>query len=152
LDRKALVDRRRIASNSAAPQLARRWVGEVCAGLPADLRTDAKLLTSELVTNAVLHASPQPGPQDITVQIIRTVGMLRVEVHDHDPRPPAPVEPPAQPVEGGMGLHLVDRLSSTWGIDATPDGKNVWFEIHTQRERAELRRQPPTGDSNSPTG
>ena len=131
MDRKALVDRRRIASNPAAPQLARRWVGEVCAGLPAELCTDAKLLTSELVTNAVLHASPQPRLQDITVQIIRTVGVLRVEVHDHDPRPLAPVEPPAQPVEGGMGLHLVDRLSSTWGSDVTPDGKNVWFEIRT---------------------
>ena len=133
--------------------MSRRFVQHALARWQLDALVDvAVLLTSELVTNAVLHASPQPGPQDITVQIIRTVGMLRVEVHDHDPRPPAPVEPPAQPVEGGMGLHLVDRLSSTWGIDATPDGKNVWFEIHTQRERAELRRQPPTGDSNSPTG
>jgi hypothetical protein len=29
----------------------------------------------------------------------------------------------------GRGLHLLDRLTTDWGIDPDGDGKTVWFEI-----------------------
>jgi hypothetical protein len=32
----------------------------------------------------------------------------------------------------GRGLHLLDRLASSWGIEMTEDGKTVWFEIESE--------------------
>ena len=40
------------------------------------------------------------------------------------------VQAPDPTVPGGMGLFLVDQISSAWGYERTPDGANrVWFEL-----------------------
>jgi hypothetical protein len=31
--------------------------------------------------------------------------------------------------EHGRGLLLVDSLASAWGVDASPPGKAVWFQL-----------------------
>ncbi|RAG86867.1 ATP-binding protein [Streptacidiphilus pinicola] len=86
---------------------------------------DVMLMTSELVTNACLHAG---GPREVSV---RDAGRsrLRVEVVDASPQRPTlrTLEAPAHP--GGHGLRVVDRLASRWGSEPRPEGKAVWFEI-----------------------
>jgi anti-sigma regulatory factor (Ser/Thr protein kinase) len=108
-------------------------VSRACAGLSDDLRSIAELLTSELVANAVRHPARHESDRsaEIEVRIHRSDRALRVEVHDHDDRPLPKVRPPTTPREGGMGLHLVDELSSAWGSDPVPSGggKVVWFEV-----------------------
>ncbi|MFJ9741627.1 ATP-binding protein [Streptomyces sp. NPDC101166] len=86
----------------------------------------AALLVSELVTNALRHAT---GP--IVVCLIRPAGLdgvLLVEVSD--PLPDPPRERVAEPDdEGGRGLQLVASSSRRWGTRPGGIGKTVWFEL-----------------------
>jgi hypothetical protein len=54
--------------------------------------------------------------------------VLRVEVHDGNSRHPTPSPAPAD-ATSGRGLHLVESLAERWGVEGTPDGKVVWFEL-----------------------
>ncbi|MGP3953395.1 ATP-binding protein [Streptomyces sp. 7N604] len=82
------------------------------------------LLVSELVTNALRHAT---GPIGVSVQRIRNDALL-VEVSD--PLPELPLARDARPEdEGGRGLQLVARTSRRWGTRRGSAGKTVWFEL-----------------------
>lgn len=83
----------------------------------------AVLLTTELVTNAIVHART-----DFALRVSAHDDRLRVEVSDSSHEPPRLV-----PIRGledhGRGLHLVDALSDSWGVDWADDHKVVWFEL-----------------------
>ncbi|MFI9727418.1 ATP-binding protein [Streptomyces sp. NPDC052092] len=86
----------------------------------------AALLVSELVTNALRHAT---GPVGVclTRPSVRP-GVLLVEVSD--PLPDPPRERAARPDdEGGRGLQLLAVSACRWGHRAGPRGKTVWFEL-----------------------
>ena len=86
----------------------------------------AALLVSELVTNALRHAT---GP--IGVRLVRPAGLpevLLVEVSDPVSDPPR--ERAARPEdESGRGLQLVASSSRRWGSRPGSTGKTVWFEL-----------------------
>ncbi len=110
---------------------ARQWVVERLAVLErGDLSECAELAVSELVTNALLHATP---PVEITIG--GTPEHPRVQVRDA-----SPVPPPVTVVESclddelltfGRGLCLVARSAVAWGADLDEGGKIVWFEPAT---------------------
>jgi anti-sigma regulatory factor (Ser/Thr protein kinase) len=83
----------------------------------------ARLLVSELVVNAVLHAR-----SEVVLRLSLRDEVLRVEVVDCSDAPleQRPVDPTAV---SGRGLMIVDALASAWGVDAADDGKVVWFEL-----------------------
>ena len=115
-----------IAGPAAAAQ-ARRHVWAIIRAwdLPVDDYT-AALLTSELVTNAILHASDEH--ESIELVISWGAGLLRVEVHDGSRSAPARVH--ALPyAEAGRGLMLLESLSSSWGSRETARGKAVYFTL-----------------------
>ena len=86
------------------------------------LRDLAVLLTSELVTNAVVHART---PVRLTVYLDE---VLTVEVADGSPV--LPVAHGVSPEEDrGRGLSLVARLADRWGSRREGDGKVVWFVL-----------------------
>jgi len=115
-----------------APSLARAEVREALASRleDADLAT-VVLLTSELVTNAVIHPKVQNG-STLTLEIRVHESGVRVEVEDpgegFDPATPA-----SSSSHGGRGLFLVDRCSMSWGAKRTEDHRGrrfrVWFEF-----------------------
>src|SRR3954447_21931203 len=82
----------------------------------------ALLLTTELVTNAVVHAD--------TAAIVLVVdlrrGALLVEVGDDDPTSPAPLDRDVTALSG-RGIALVAALASSWGVSPAAPGKTVWF-------------------------
>lgn len=86
------------------------------------LRERAVLLTSELATNAVLHARTR---FQVAVLLDRE---LVVQVTDGSREMPV-VE--ATPLDGdrGRGLRLVSELASRWGSRVDDDGKTVWFTL-----------------------
>lgn len=116
---------REFAPEGGAPQAARCFLGEALErwGYSGARIEDARLLISELVTNAVIHArSP------LLVSISSAHPNLRLLVRDQSPTEPALSTPvPGRP--SGRGLHIVAALSRDWGVDATPDGKTVWAEL-----------------------
>lgn len=108
---------------------ARRWVSAVCAELGRpELRENAELALSEVVTNAILHGRPP-----VTVRVRGTRGHPRLEVRDGS------VDPPAFPrlerghdfldelPTFGRGLAIVASSSEAWGAERDGDGKLVWF-------------------------
>ncbi|MFI7012545.1 ATP-binding protein [Streptomyces sp. NPDC050145] len=87
----------------------------------------AELLTSELVTNALVHTDREA---EITATV-RPDG-LRVEVRDYTGRRPEPRTRPADDGTHGRGLFLVESLADAWGVSAPgagDPGKVVWFEL-----------------------
>lgn len=108
-----------------APRAARRLVAAGCAEAATgpQCAESAALMTSEVVTNAVLH-----GTGDITFAFLAGQVLVRVEVGDEGPEHPAPRDGVVDE-EGGRGMVIVQALSSGWGVEADPPGKVVWFEV-----------------------
>jgi anti-sigma regulatory factor (Ser/Thr protein kinase) len=90
---------------------------------------DLHLLTTELVTNAVLHAGA--GESDkIALSVDGSGERLRVSVTDSGALGTPEVQDLDLEVPGGMGLFLVEQISSRWGYERLGDGANrVWFEL-----------------------
>nr|WP_187284391.1 ATP-binding protein [Streptomyces sp. uw30] len=118
--------RRRLgrADLRAVPE-ARRALRELLRHWGRPGRSDiAELLTSELVTNAIVHT-------DREAVLTASVGPdgLRVEVRDFVARLPRPRVPNADECTNGRGLILVQSLADAWGVRAHGVGKAVWFEL-----------------------
>ncbi|MGW0138254.1 ATP-binding protein [Streptomyces calvus] len=104
-------------SRRALRELLRHW------GTPEQSAV-AELLTSELVTNALVHT-------DHEAVLTATVGprRLRVEVRDFAAREPRPRMPCTDDGTHGRGLVLVESLADGWGVRKHGVGKSVWFEL-----------------------
>ena len=115
------------ARDAHAPELARGYVRRALASVLDRRIDDAVLLTSEVVTNAVEHASA--GTVELAVVLGPT--FARIEVTNPSEAwtiGPAPRD--GEPDEtGGWGLPMVARLSDRWG---TRDRDTVWFEFQRQ--------------------
>jgi anti-sigma regulatory factor (Ser/Thr protein kinase) len=99
--------------------LLRSWAG---AMLDRDQLDTARLLVSELVSNAVTH-----GQGTITFDVWLRADALRVEVLDQGAAFGDDRRPPEAPLSGGWGLEMVRTQSSRWGISG--DCARVWFEL-----------------------
>jgi len=98
--------------------------------LPSELREDARLIVSELVSNAVRH-----GRGTITLLLARgSDGALKGSVVDDGHGFDRPNRPPTGPGPGGWGLTIVNTLSQEWGIASGPTG--VWFRVAPPLARA----------------
>ena len=125
-----------LAPQTASAGLARRWLAEQLADSEVDLAETALLLTSEIVTNAVLHART---PIDVAVQV--APGRVRIEVADRSPVLPVTKHYHTS-AETGRGLVLLEALASDWGVEAAPGGKVVWFDIAGPRAGGDVGADP----------
>ncbi len=122
----AAIEQHELERSSSAPGAARRHVDEHRNALGEDAWRRARLLVSELVTNALRHGS---GAIVLELTPLPSGG-LRVCVHDEGGGRPEPREPDE---DGGYGLHLVRDLSDRSGHG---EGINaMWFEIDHRDER-----------------
>ena len=113
------------ASVSQARRLVRAVVMESAR---PELSEDAELLTSEVVTNALVHAG---GLIRIAAKALKAG--VRVEVSDGSPHSPI-VRHYGELAGTGRGVQLLDLLAR-WGVEDRPDGKAVWFELGETRGR-----------------
>lgn len=100
-----------------------------------DLGEVAALLTSEVVTNAVLHAG-----RVLRLIVEPTPPEVLVEVFDPDVAAIPHVAAPDLGDEHGRGLLLVDQLAAQWGHRSVDGGKVVWFAL---RDGTPAARPPP---------
>ena len=103
---------------------ARRFVRDVLAGHPS--RCDAELLTCELVTNAVQHATDAAR---VTVAVMRLGAIVHVDVIDDGCIGLPHWREACGHDENGRGFQLVDALAERWGFLRERSGTCVWFEI-----------------------
>ena len=112
------------ASDPASVPAGRRFVASLLHDWACAHVTDtATLLTSEILTNAVVHGL---GP--VGLRLLRTDTEIAVIVSDRgryqpQPRQAAPTD------EAGRGLSLLEMLATSWGVRATTAGKDVWFTL-----------------------
>src|SRR5215213_1044525 len=93
---------------------ARDWLRSHLAAAGDD-PTDALLVATELLTNAIEHAGSAP-----TVSLRVSADRVHLEVSDESPAPPAIQEAPSW--GGGYGLRIVDQVAAQWGWRATAAG------------------------------
>jgi anti-anti-sigma factor len=134
-----------LARHPSAPARARAELREALGARVGETdRATLTLLTSELVTNAVIHSSPDAG-DTVGLRITTYPDRVRVEVNDPgsgfevDDLPPRPRD------FGGHGLVVVEGLSSRWGTSraGAEGGFSVWFELDVATDAA----QEPAGRS-----
>jgi anti-sigma regulatory factor (Ser/Thr protein kinase) len=129
-----------IRGGDGAPERARKHVRSqldpdvgVLSQLDPDVgalrASDAVLIVSELVTNCVCHANVGID-QTIFLELTTLGDHLRIAVTD----PGSEFEPrllPADPLApGGLGLRVVDHLSSAWGVRRDAAGATrVWCDL-----------------------
>ncbi|MER7533661.1 SpoIIE family protein phosphatase [Streptomyces sp. NPDC097704] len=107
-----------------------------------ELVDDAVVLTSELVTNAVIHAGTSAE-----VLCLRSDDSIRVEVADRYPEREIPVQSgrtlgnPDR--ENGRGLLLCAALAHRWGVDYSPTRKHVWFHLDLPQRPVGTRSAGP---------
>jgi anti-sigma regulatory factor (Ser/Thr protein kinase) len=114
------------SSAQAARQFIRSFLDQRCPETVVDC---AVLLTSELVTNAVLHArSP------VAVDVSNPDRSIRVAVTDSSRVVPQVTR--SKLTEHGRGLPIVIALSDQWGSEVTFNGKTTWFSLHLPGDEA----------------
>ena len=108
---------------------ARRFVLAALAHWDLESVADtAALLTSEVVTNAVLHARTPLG-----LVVRRQKEGISVEVTDGSRRKPQ--ERHATPeTTNGRGLGLLAQLATTWDVELHRTGKTVRFTVTGDRD------------------
>jgi two-component sensor histidine kinase len=125
-DQQGLTDTRTFEADQVSARSARRFAVQrsLELGASTDVADTIALLTSELVTNAVMHART-----DIHVTVaLGEARRVRVCVRDENTRMPAPAIAPID-ATSGRGLLLVQSASTAWGIQTDEDGKTIWFEL-----------------------
>jgi anti-sigma regulatory factor (Ser/Thr protein kinase) len=120
----------RLQVDARAPAAARAIVGaRLRDTLTAATFDRAQLLTSELVSNAVLHSGVDA---DATLVFRLAVAQSEVRLEVEDPGHRGAVAPRAPDHErgGGFGLNLVQQLSERWGLErVTAGGTRVWAHV-----------------------
>jgi anti-anti-sigma regulatory factor len=131
-----LVERLALTPNPASAAEARAFVRQVCGRWElGGLADTATLLTSELVTNAVVHAGT---PIELRLELQEPY--LNISVHDRDPRAVRALR--ASESEHQRGLLIVDKVAKAWGVRQDPvGGKLIWCALALPAARAV--RGPP---------
>lgn len=110
----------RLPEDHRSAALAREFTRRTLTGWGHHGWHDAAQVVSELVSNVLLHAHGEP-----VVRLLELDSGVRVEVSDDSPASPTV----ARSGSGGLGLRLVERLTTAWGVSRRGRGKVVWCEL-----------------------
>ncbi len=114
-------------TSAATPSAARHAFQSFASPFGGGLAATGALLVSELVNNAVLHG-PAASPSTVVLHF-ETVGKtLQVEVSDEGGGFAPVARHGAQDAASGWGLHIVEALADSWGVDRGRPTR-VWFEL-----------------------
>ncbi|MFV2022654.1 SpoIIE family protein phosphatase [Micromonospora sp. LOL_023] len=141
------VRRVRLPADRRTPATARAVVRSVLSDASLDeLLNEALLLTTELSTNAVVHAGTE-----LVIEVVADEVGLTVTVTDFAAGPIEKVaalprnerQDISQVSERGRGLLLVDHFASRWGTTHQPSGKGVWFRLDRRGTPSATDIMPP---------
>ncbi|MDN3357419.1 ATP-binding protein [Actinomadura sp. DC4] len=122
-ERSGLLGSITLPRRAAEVAAARRFVAATLGGHPTT--ETAQLLTSEAVTNAVIHT----GGATVTVTVLRTAAGVRLEVTDGGADTVPTVHDAGDLREDGRGVFLLRHLSARCGFRSGEGGLTFWFEL-----------------------
>jgi anti-sigma regulatory factor (Ser/Thr protein kinase) len=118
----------------ASVALARRALSDELrsVGVFDNAVSDAALVVSELLSNAILHAYPLPGER---LQVAWAVdgGSVEVAVSDGGSATVPHANHPSPSSVSGRGLSIVEHLCLTWGVRTDEVGLTVWAVLAAPR-------------------
>ncbi len=129
--RTAILGSLTIAGQAEEVSAARAFVERTLSAAGKEHAVDsdaATLLTSELVTNAILHTDSGAPGGTVTVVLIDVPDGVLVEVID-DGSAGTPVVKGDLLATDGHGLFLVQQLTAQWGYLRDTAGTTVWFHL-----------------------
>ena len=112
-----------LGAEAQSAREARQFVASVLRDEGIQAPSEVALMTSELASNAILHAATS-----FTVTVEAEPGHIVVDVEDGNQSEPTVRDQPVG-ATNGRGLFLVDALATSWGIAQRERGKSVWFEL-----------------------
>jgi len=115
-----------VPAEATGPSRVRQWMTNRLRewAVPEPVIGAAILCTSELTTNALLHAGT---PAQVHIDL--SAERLLVSVADEGTRGSVTRARTDTLSSRGRGLGLIEELSDTWGTDPTVRGSTVWFEM-----------------------
>jgi GAF domain-containing protein/anti-sigma regulatory factor (Ser/Thr protein kinase) len=118
--------RMEVPAEPTAPSRVRHWMTAQLSEweVAESVIGAAVLCTSELTTNALLHAGTAAR-----VEVDLSPERLLVSVADSGSRGTVTRARTETLSSRGRGLGLIEELSDAWGTDPTVRGSTVWFEI-----------------------
>jgi serine/threonine-protein kinase RsbW len=135
----------RVRHEPSAVSAARRQVRRELAAenLPGPLLDDVEVVLSELMGNAVRHARAIAGgvllvgwrivDEELTIRVTDGGSVKRIEPRDSSPM-----------ADSGRGLHIVERLASSWGVtDHAGSLRTVWAILAVHERPVTLRLVRP---------
>lgn len=136
----------RLERMTSAPHDARRAVGQLLGDVAGDeFWQNALLATSEIVTHSLTDS---PGAAHLAAWYAPSSGWLRVEVTDGGGEMPglgADRSASSDHAEmGGLRLAVLLEVPSAWGVEQTPFGRVIWFEVQ-QRDLLAVSPRPDEG-------
>ncbi len=115
---------------SAVPQARREFLSDVVPRVDATVSSEAAVVVSELLGNAVRHARGVDGEVLLRWQV--RAGTVDIEVTDGGAGVGAQVRPRRPDVysTGGRGLRIVRSLAHEWGVLEDDAGRRtVWAAV-----------------------
>jgi len=122
---------------SAARSFVARTLSAHRPGADADTAT---LLTSEIVTNAIVHTKSGVEGGTVTIVVIGVPRGVLVEIIDGGSAG-TPVVKGDLYAADGHGLFLVQNLAAQWGYLREPAGTTVWFHLAAADEPQQALKQ-----------
>jgi serine/threonine-protein kinase RsbW len=135
----------RVRHEPSAVSAARRQIRRELAAenLPDPLLDDVEVVVSELMGNAVRHARAIAGgvllvgwrlvDDELTIRVTDGGSAKRIETRDSSPM-----------ADSGRGLHIVERLASSWGVtDHAGSLRTVWATLAVHERPVALRLVRP---------
>ena len=135
----------RLPEDPTAAHAARSFVAETLEiwGVGTYVLGKAVLITSELVTNAIVHArSP------VALVITSHNGTLRIDINDDSEQQPA-LGVSHDELGGRRGLQIVEALADRWGTNPGGHGKTVWFELASVHDEHSSADEDPSPSGHS---
>lgn len=106
----------------------RRWLAEVLNQLAPQHLSDLHAIATELICNAVRHATPLPGG-DLSVRCRYTNGELEFAVTDGGSSTLPRLRTLDTSAPDGRGLLIVSALANAWGVQDEATGRTVWARL-----------------------
>jgi anti-sigma regulatory factor (Ser/Thr protein kinase) len=114
-----------LAPEARAPSVSRRFVKEALARWELEVLTDiAVLLTSELVTNAIVHAQTEVA---VTIRRKERDSVI-ISVQDGSSIHPR-ISAHAEDSTTGRGISILDQLAASWEVIRQGAGKTILFTL-----------------------